>query len=66
MVINMIDNQLFGKKRLYKIGQEIASGGEGKIFSILNDNGSVIKLYNQISKELEMKIKYMADNPPSS
>ena len=66
MVINMIDNQLFGKKRLYKIGQEIASGGEGKIFSILNDNGSVIKLYNQTSKELEMKIKYMADNPPSS
>lgn len=62
----MIDYQLFGSKRLYKLGKEIASGGEGKIYTIIGDNAFLIKIYNQTTKDLESKIKYMSLNPPSS
>lgn len=60
----MPSKQYTGKKRFYILDSELASGGEGKIFSIVGDPGSVAKLYSEPTKELESKLLYMSKNPP--
>ena len=56
----MPSKQYTGKKRFYVLDSELASGGEGKIFSIVGDPGSVAKLYSEPTKELESKLLYIS------
>jgi|GEM_PF-870954 tetratricopeptide repeat protein len=45
-----------------------SKGGEGEIFRLVGNKNQVIKIYfsSRVSKELEQKLCYMADNPPES
>lgn len=45
-----------------------SSGGEGDVFRVVGDGAHVVKVYHtdKITKELEEKLRYMAQNPPSA
>ena len=57
--------EYFGRKRIYKLGNKIAEGGEGTIYSIEGDESSVIKIYFNADNEIEQKIEFMCSNPPA-
>ncbi len=57
--------EYFGRKRIYKLGNKIAEGGEGAIYSIEGDESSVIKIYFNADNEIEQKIEFMCSNPPA-
>ena len=65
-----IKNQLLGLSgKVYSIDTKpFSSGGEGDIYSIVNDKTQVVKIYHsdRITDELERKLRYMAQNPPAS
>ena len=57
------------KGTVYRLeNQSFSSGGEGEIYSVLNDKGLCAKIYNSnsISEETENKLKIMVENPPAS
>ena len=66
--IHLSANEYFGLfGNVYTTEEKpLGEGGEGKIFRVIGDDSRVIKIYHShiLSKELEQKLRYMADNPP--
>ncbi len=58
-----------GSRGTYSLGNEIKKGGEGTVYTVsgANKDKIVAKIYHQdkLTAELEKKIIYMANNPPS-
>ena len=59
-----------GKKGIYQLDRQLASGGEGAIFTVSGRRDIVAKIYHTdngpLRPELERKLTYMAENPPAS
>ena len=67
---NLKQGQLVGLSgKIYTLeNRSFSKGGEGEIFRLVGNQNQVIKIYfsSSVSKELEQKLRYMADNPPES
>lgn len=52
----------------YQCGKIIAKGGEGTIYEVLGHSELLIKIYrnNVVTPELQHKIEFMKNNPPTS
>ena len=52
----------------YQCGKVIAKGGEGTIYEVLGHSELLIKIYknNVVTSELQHKIEFMKNNPPTS